>query len=153
MAESDRPDAPESPSVSSPADELKAALGHLKSAAGLLVGRIQKDEGLRKAAHEAESALEKAATNVEHAAEVAAAEAERAVKQLGERSKPLVKELGSEFSRLARNMRAVLEPEPIPSDEAEGGSDASTGAPNVVQASERDGPKKTEDEAKRDETS
>lgn len=153
MSESDRPDAPEPTPDPSPADELKAALGHLKSAAGLFVGRIQKDEGLRKAAHEAESALEKAATNVELAAEVAATEAEKAVKQLGERSKPLVKGLGSEFSRLARNMRAVLEPEPIPGEEAEGASDASTGAPNVVQASERDAEKKSEDEAKRDETS
>jgi hypothetical protein len=153
MPESDRPDAPATPPDPSPADELKAALGHLKSAAGLFALRIQKDEGLRKAAHEAESALEKAATNVEHAAEVAAAEAEKAVKQLGERSKPLVKELGSEFSRLARNMRAVLEPEPIPGDEAEGDADASTGAPNAVQTSERGADEKSEDEAKRDETS
>ena len=64
-----------------------------------------------------------------------------------------MKELGSEFSRLARNMRAVLEPEPIPSDEAEVGPDPSTGAPNVLQASERDAEKKSEDEGKRDGTS
>jgi hypothetical protein len=50
-------------------------------------------------------------------------------------------------------MRAVLEPEPIPSDEAEVGPDPSTGAPNVLQASERDAEKKSEDEGKRDGTS
>lgn len=134
-----------------PADELKAAFDHLKNAAGLLVGRIQKDESLRKAAHDAEAALEKAATGVEHAAETAAAEAEKAVKQLGERAQPIVKDIGSELSRLAKTVRTVLEPEPIPGEGAEPRPGSSTGDPNEVQRSESGDEKKGEAEAKGDE--
>lgn len=150
-----RPSTPPEPSpadeLKQPADELKAALGHLKSAAGLFFDRIQKDESIRKAAHDAEQALERAATGVEHAANNAATEAEKAARRLGERAQPLVKDLGSEISRLAKTVRTVLEPEPIPGEgsDAEPRSGSSTGGPNDVRSAEREEAEtKKEEEAK-----
>jgi hypothetical protein len=104
----DETDAPD------PAKELKAAFGHLKSAAGLFLGRLQNDEHLKKAMADAESAAERAASGIERAAGTAAVEAEKAVRSLGEKAQPLAKDLGSEIERLAKSMRSVLEPEPIP---------------------------------------
>jgi len=104
-SEGDAPDA---------AKELKAAFGHLKSAAGLFLGRLQNDEHLKKAMADAESAAERAASGIERAAGTAAIEAEKAVRTLGEKAQPIAKDLGSEIERLAKSMRSVLEPEPIP---------------------------------------
>lgn len=121
--EGDAPDA---------AKELKAAFGHLKSAAGLFLGRLQNDEHLKKAMADAESAAERAASGIERAAGTAAVEAEKAVRTLGEKAQPLAKDLGSEIERLAKSMRSVLEPEPIPRestpDDAEAADDADIAA-------------------------
>lgn len=118
-------DAPETAPEATPAEEIKAAFGHLKSAADLFIHRIRDDEGLKKAVTGAETAAERAASQVERAASTAAVEAEKAVRTLGEKAQPIAKDIGAELGRLAKSMRAVLEPEPIPS-EGDGKTQAAT---------------------------
>jgi hypothetical protein len=128
MTDPEKPDAPDDgakPADASPTDELKAAFGHLKSAADLFLHRIRDDEGLKKAVTDAETAAERAASQVERAASTAAVEAEKAVRTLGEKAQPIAKDIGAELGRLAKSMRAVLEPEPIPA-EGDGKTQAAT---------------------------
>lgn len=93
----------------SPEEELKAAFGHLKSAAGAFFDRIAKDDSLKKAAHDAEAAVARAATG-----------AGEALKKLGDSAEPMAKtvakEIGDELGRVARTVSSVFEPDPIPGD-------------------------------------
>lgn len=136
-----------------PQDELKAALGHLKSAAGIFFGRIAKDDTLKKAAENAEGAVTRAATEAERALETVAAEAEKALKKLGERAEPtakaVAKEIGDELGRVAKSVSTVFEPEPIPKESADDGEQAEAPAGNADGAAKKapteppDDPQKT----------
>ncbi len=141
-------EATDEPKDPSPAVELRAAFDHLKSAAGLLFGRLQNDEGLKKALNDAEGAAERAATGVERAAATAAVEAEKAVRTLGERAQPIAKDIGAELERLAKTVRTALEPEPIPSEPTAADT---TSAPQADEENRENAETKAEAERNQDE--
>ena len=123
------------PDARTPGDEIKAAFGHLKSAAGLFFDRIAQDAALKKAAEEAESAVTRAASGAERALGTVAGETEKALKKLGERAEPMAKtvarEIGDELGRVAKSVSSVFEPDPIPKEGSAAAVEAGASAPSA----------------------
>lgn len=139
------------PDTRTPGDEIKAAFGHLKSAAGLFFDRISHDAALKKAAEEAESAVTRAASGAERALGAVAGETEKALKKLGERAEPMAKtvakEIGDELGRVAKSVSSVFEPDPIPKEGGAAAAEEADASP--ASAEPAAGPQADDEEAKK----